>query len=218
MPSTRAGATTTKRPDASNAPTPPPQSPSKRNKDAPIQAPTTPLPTPALDSPAINYNYAIGRGEMGVLSYEPYKSLILPFWAFRSVPVAQASSAALMQIFASYVARGDFVGADMTRKFVQMGMTRARRYANHKGGRKYGKEDGRVLEKWTGGDETETAKRREKEEASEVFKACWRRCIEDEAYQELKGRWQKEKKEWEKTAVKKEVKEEVKEEEEDDDD
>ena len=26
----------------------------------------------------------------------------------------------------------------MARKFLQMGMTRAKRYANHKGGRKYG--------------------------------------------------------------------------------
>ena len=31
----------------------------------------------------------------------------------------------------------DFVGADMARKFLQMGFTRARRYANHRGGKKY---------------------------------------------------------------------------------
>jgi hypothetical protein len=31
----------------------------------------------------------------------------------------------------------DFVGADMARKFIQMGYTRARRYANHAGGKKY---------------------------------------------------------------------------------
>jgi hypothetical protein len=29
------------------------------------------------------------------------------------------------------------VGADMARKFLQMGYTRARRYANHQGGKKY---------------------------------------------------------------------------------
>ena len=29
------------------------------------------------------------------------------------------------------------MGADMARKFLQMGYTRARRYANHRGGRKY---------------------------------------------------------------------------------
>jgi hypothetical protein len=39
----------------------------------------------------------------------------------------------------------DFVGADMARKFLQMGWTRARRYANHKGGRKYDKASGEEL-------------------------------------------------------------------------
>lgn len=72
---------------------------------------------------------------MGVLSFEPYKSLILPYWAFRTVPIAQNSADVLWAIFKSYVQRDDFVGADMTRKYIQMGMTRARRYANHKGGR-----------------------------------------------------------------------------------
>ena len=39
----------------------------------------------------------------------------------------------------------DFPGADMARKFLRMGWTRARRYANHKGGRKYEKETGAEL-------------------------------------------------------------------------
>jgi hypothetical protein len=33
----------------------------------------------------------------------------------------------------------------MARKFLQMGWTRARRYANHKGGRKYDKRTGEEL-------------------------------------------------------------------------
>ena len=40
-------------------------------------------------------------------------------------------------MFLSYRAEDDFVGMDMARKFLQMGYTRARRYANHKSGRKY---------------------------------------------------------------------------------
>lgn len=40
-------------------------------------------------------------------------------------------------MFLAYLAAGDFVGVDMARKFLQMGYTRARRYANHKGGKKY---------------------------------------------------------------------------------
>lgn len=107
---------------------------SKTNKPA-LQVPDPPLDTPALDDVDLCYSYEIARGEMGVLSFEPYKSLILPYWAFRTVPIAQSSAEVLWVIFESFVQRRDFVGADMTRKFIQMGMTRAKRYANHKGGR-----------------------------------------------------------------------------------
>lgn len=170
-----------------------------------LVAPDPPLATPALDSPSLNYSYAIARGEMGVLSFEPYKSLILPFWAFRTMAIAQKSASVLWTVFESYVERGDLVGADMARKFIQMGMTRAKRYANHKGGRKYGK-DGVELEKWgekekgkgEGGVDVDgdAKKRREKEEASAIFKAYWRRCTACEEYLKLKQEWTQAKKEW----------------------
>ena len=82
----------------------------------------------------------------------------------------------------------------MTRKFIQMGMTRARRYANWKGGRKYDK-GGEKKQRWEaeGKDGEEGRKRREKEEASELFKGFWRRCLEDEGYQALKVDWIREK-------------------------
>ncbi|EXJ55616.1 hypothetical protein A1O7_08545 [Cladophialophora yegresii CBS 114405] len=158
-----------------------------------LVAPKSPLDAPALDDKQLCFSYEIARGEMGVLSFEPYKSLILPFWAFRTVPIAQKSAAALWSIFESYVDRGDLVGADMTRKFIQMGMTRAKRYANHKGGRKYGA-DGKQLGKWT--EEDVDGKRKEKEEASEIFKGYWRRCLASERYIRLKEEWLKAKKEY----------------------
>ncbi|KAK2604916.1 hypothetical protein N8I77_007807 [Diaporthe amygdali] len=161
--------------------------------------PASPLPTPALDSSALRYSYEIARGETGVLTFEPYKSDILPYWAFRTVPIARNSSEILSSIFGSYIERKDFVGADMTRKFIQMGMTRARRYANHKGGRKYAKDTGEQLEKWAGGSEEDARKRREKEEASEIFKVAWRKCIENEQYRRLKEDWIMGKKEFNKT-------------------
>ena len=34
----------------------------------------------------------------------------------------------------------DFIGMDMCRKFLEMGFTRSRRYANHRDGKKYDKE------------------------------------------------------------------------------
>lgn len=95
-----------------------------------------------LDFERINFRqhpecYRIGRGEQGVLLVEPYKSEILPFWRFRTPEVARASAEKIYELFEQYLQQEDFVGADMARKFLQMGFTRARRYANHASGRKY---------------------------------------------------------------------------------
>jgi hypothetical protein len=81
--------------------------------------------------------YRVGKGEQGVLLVEPYKSEILPHWRFKTVTDARKSSRKIYRMFLDYLKAGDFPGADMARKFLQMGWTRARRYANHKGGRKY---------------------------------------------------------------------------------
>lgn len=81
--------------------------------------------------------YRIGHGEQGVLLVEPYKSEILPYWRFADAEKAQISSEKIYALFLEYLKQEDFVGADMARKFLQMGYTRARRYANHKGGKKY---------------------------------------------------------------------------------
>lgn len=96
----------------------------------------------SLDYDHINFReqphlYRVGKGEQGVLLVEPYKSELLPHWRFKTPDVARESSAAIYQMFLDYKARGDFVGMDMARKFLQMGYTRARRYANHRSGRKY---------------------------------------------------------------------------------
>lgn len=81
--------------------------------------------------------YRIGKGEQGVLLVEPYKSEILPYWRFKTPEIAKKSSEEIYQLFLNYLEQDDFVGADMARKFLQMGYTRSRRYANHKSGRKY---------------------------------------------------------------------------------
>src|SRR6187397_2392313 len=81
--------------------------------------------------------YRIGKGEQGVLLVEPYKSEILPHWRFKTVDEAKRSSRKIYRLFLAYLRTDDFPGADMARKFLQMGWTRARRYANHKSGRKY---------------------------------------------------------------------------------
>lgn len=96
----------------------------------------------SLDFQNINFRqhpelYRIGMGEQGVLLVQPYKSEILPHWRFKDAASAQASAKKIYQLFTQYLQTGDFIGADMARKFLQMGFTRARRYANHAGGKKY---------------------------------------------------------------------------------
>ena len=81
--------------------------------------------------------YLIGRGEQGVLLVEPYKSEILPHWKFATPEKATKSADAILKLFYEYKQQNDFVGMDMARKFLQMGFTRSRRYANHAGGKKY---------------------------------------------------------------------------------
>lgn len=81
--------------------------------------------------------YRMGVGEQGVLLVEPYKSEILPYWRFATEPAARASAEKIYDLFEAYLHADDFIGADMARKFLQMGFTRARRYANHKSGKKY---------------------------------------------------------------------------------
>ena len=104
----------------------------------------------SLDFEAIDFRqrpelYRIGKGEQGVLLVQPYKGELLPHWRFKTVAEAKKSSAKIYRMFLAYLRAGDFPGADMARKFLQMGWTRARRYANHKGGRKYDKASGEEL-------------------------------------------------------------------------
>jgi hypothetical protein len=96
----------------------------------------------AFPDPAVDYRkhpelYRIGRGEQGVLTVQPYKGELLPHWRFKTPAEAKTSAATLYKMFQAYLKADDFVGADMARKFIQMGWTRSRRYANHPGGRKY---------------------------------------------------------------------------------
>lgn len=200
--------------------------PKPKNYKAKATAPAendmrTKFPCPALSSESIRFSYTIARGEQGVLTFEPYKSILLPHWRFRTIPIAEESSQTLKTAFDHYVQQEDFVGADMARKFIQMGMTRAKRYANHKGGRKYDRTAREVEAE--GGKRTELPKsqghdgREEKLAVSEIFKEVWKRCTSDEAYIALRETWQAEKKEWEKSGkeVKKEeeeVRKEIKEE------
>jgi hypothetical protein len=73
----------------------------------------------------------------------------------------------------------DFPGADMARRFLQMGWTRARRYANHKAGRKYDQKTGKLLPR---NDDPEKAA------AAAIFYARYVKAWEHAKYRALKQR------------------------------
>ena len=89
--------------------------------------------------------YRIGRGEQGVLLVRPYTNFICAHWRFKTPPEAIKSANKIFSIYLDYRDAGDFIGMDMCRKFLEMGFTRARRYANHNSGRKYKKGTKEIL-------------------------------------------------------------------------
>jgi hypothetical protein len=121
--------------------------------------------------------YRIGKGEQGVLLVEPYKSEILPHWRFKAPGLARRSANKIYRMFLEYKTREDFVGMDMARKFLQMGYTRSRRYANHKSGRKYSE-----------GRRTMLAREEDplKAECAQIFYEKWKKAREDSKYLKLK--------------------------------
>ncbi len=126
--------------------------------------------------------YRIGKGEQGVLLVEPYKSEILPHWKFKTAREARNSARRIYQIFLDYRAEDDFVGMDMARKFLQMGYTRARRYANHKSGRKYAPGTTELLPHQADHEKAQSAK---------MFYQKWKKAREDKKYLQLRNRHRK---------------------------
>ena len=84
--------------------------------------------------------YRIGRGEQGVLLVRPYTNDICAHWRFKTPKIAMMSAHTIFDMYLDYLEEKDFIGMDMCRKFLEMGFTRARRYANHNSGRKYDSE------------------------------------------------------------------------------
>ena len=126
--------------------------------------------------------YRIGRGEQGVLLVRPYTDVICRHWRFKTLKEARVSSQKIFDMYLDYRIQKDFVGRDMCRKFLEMGFTRARRYANHKDGKKYGK-DGKVLPQekdWATSEKAKAAKR---------FKDFRDLVTQDEFYISMRKEW-----------------------------
>tara|TARA_E500000318_G_scaffold99254_1_gene101187 strand:- start:64 stop:534 length:471 start_codon:yes stop_codon:yes gene_type:complete len=126
--------------------------------------------------------YRIGRGEQGVLLVRPYTNVICRHWRFKTLKEAIVSSQKIFDMYLDYRIQKDFVGMDMCRKFLEMGFTRARRYANHKDGKKYGK-DGKVLPQEKDWATSEKAK------AATRFKQFRDLVTQDEFYISMRKQW-----------------------------
>jgi hypothetical protein len=126
--------------------------------------------------------YRIGRGEQGVLLVRPYTDVICKHWRFKTLKEAKVSSQKIFDMYLDYRIQKDFVGMDMCRKFLEMGFTRARRYANHKDGKKYGK-DGKILPQEKDWATSEKAK------AATRFKQFRDLVTQDEFYITMRKKW-----------------------------
>ena len=126
--------------------------------------------------------YRIGRGEQGVLLVRPYTDDICKYWKFKTEPIAKKSAHKIYEMYADYRAKKDFVGMDMCRKFLEMGFTRARRYANHKDGKKYDKKGNiRPQEKdWATSEKAISAR---------IFKTYRDRVTKDTKYISMRKMW-----------------------------
>jgi|TARA_R100000084_G_scaffold97362_1_gene51281 hypothetical protein len=138
----------------------------------------------ALDftDPEIRKLYRIGRGEQGVLLVRPYTNDICAHWRFVDETTARKSSAKIYSMYLNYKDNRDFIGMDMARKFLEMGFTRARRYANHSSGRKY-TEDGRIRPQET------DALHNVKAKSAKIFKEVRDRVAYDPEYVTMRKEW-----------------------------
>jgi hypothetical protein len=125
--------------------------------------------------------YEVGRGEEGVFKVEPYKSELLDRWGYADRETADEAGAAIYTKYREYRDEGDFPGMDMARKYLQMGYTRAMRYARYPGGQKYENEEERDPEKWVDHD---------KREAALIYETWWEKVENDEVYQQAKSEHQ----------------------------
>ena len=127
--------------------------------------------------------YRIGRGEQGVLLVRPYTNDICAYWRFKTPELAVKSSNYIYGLYLDYRDKKDFIGMDMCRKFLEMGFTRARRYANHNSGRKYKKGTKEVLPQEKDHDTSKYAK------SAQIFKKVRDIAAYNETYVRMRKEW-----------------------------
>jgi hypothetical protein len=136
--------------------------------------------------------YKVGKGEQGVLLVRPYKDEILPYWRFRTPETAVKSARKILNLYLRYKKNQDFIGMDMARKFLQMGYTRSRRYANHASGKKYEGPipiDKRGQSGAHGRKILAPDKNDQKAASAAIFLEYWKRVESDPTYIDLRIGW-----------------------------
>ena len=113
---------------------------------------------------------------------QPYKDELLPHWRFKTPAIAEVSAKRLYAMFEAYIKDENFVGADMARKFLMMGWTRSRRYANHASGRKYDAKK-RVTP------QDENSETSIKAESARIFFEYYSKAKDNEQYKAMKAAW-----------------------------
>ena len=125
--------------------------------------------------------YRIGRGEQGVLLVRPYTNIICRNWRFKTSKIAEKSANTIYHMYRGFRALKDFIGMDMCRKFLEMGFTRARRYANHRDGKKY--KDGKILP------QEKDALTCDKAKSATIFKRYRDIVTNDKVYIQMRKNW-----------------------------
>ena len=112
----------------------------------------------------------------------PYTNDICAHWRFKTPKIAMMSAHTIFDMYLDYLEEKDFIGMDMCRKFLEMGFTRARRYANHRDGKKY--------------DKFRNIKPQEKDAltcdkaiSATIFKKIRDKVTKDETYQTMRKQW-----------------------------
>ena len=131
--------------------------------------------------PEIRKLYRIGRGEQGVLLVRPYTNIICRNWRFKTPKKAEKTDNTIYHMYRGFRALKDFIGMDMCRKFLEMGFTRARRYANHRDGKKY--KDGKILP------QEKDALTCDKAKSATIFKRYRDIVTNDKVYIQMRKNW-----------------------------
>ena len=113
----------------------------------------------------------------------PYTNDICAHWRFVDELTARKSADKIYSMFCEFRRRKDFIGMDMARKFLEMGFTRARRYANHSSGRKYHQGTRKVRP------QDKDWRTNTKAKSAAIFKEVRDKAAYDPTYKEMRTLW-----------------------------